>query len=101
MNKLGDLIRANREEKEMLQRHLAAELDIDVAYLSKMERGEKTAKREHLNPLAKIFNLNVEELIAFWYADQLFALVRDENQALEALKLAEEAVKQLKSNNKK
>lgn len=41
MNKFGDLIRSSREEKEMLLRHIAAELDVDTALLSKIERGEK------------------------------------------------------------
>jgi hypothetical protein len=38
MNKFGDLIRAKREEQDMLLRHLSAELDIDTAQLSKIER---------------------------------------------------------------
>ena len=48
MNNFGELIRAKREEKEMLLRHLAAQLDIDTAQLSKMERGERTVRREHV-----------------------------------------------------
>ena len=48
MNKFGDLIRSTREEREMLLRHIAAELDVDTALVSKIERGEKTAKREHV-----------------------------------------------------
>ena len=43
MNKFGDLIKTKREEQEMLQRHLAAQLDIDTAQLSKMESGERRA----------------------------------------------------------
>ena len=95
MNKFGDLIRSKREEQEMLLRHLSAELDIDTAMLSKIERGEKTAKREHIEPLAKLFKLGYNELISLWLADQVFQLVENEEQALQALNIAEEEVKQL------
>ncbi len=89
MNNFGDLIRAKREEKEMLLRHLAAELDIDTAQLSKMERGERTARREHVVELTKILSLDKEETLSIWLADQICLLLAKEKQALRALKLAE------------
>ncbi len=93
MNKFGDLIRSKREEKEMLLRHLSAELDIDTAQMSKIERGERTAKREHVHELIKIFDLNETNAIAFWLADQVYAVVADENEALQALIVVEKEVK--------
>jgi transcriptional regulator with XRE-family HTH domain len=92
MNKFGDLIRTNREKEEMLLRHLSAQLDIDTAMLSKIERGEKIAKREHVKQLAKIFKLDYKELMALWLADKVFLLVENEEQALQALKVAEKEV---------
>ena len=89
MNKFGDLIRSKREEQEMLLRHLSAELDIDTAMLCKIERGEKTAKREHIKYLAKLFKLDYNELFSLWLADQVYQLVKNEKQALQALKIAE------------
>ena len=97
MNKFGDLIRAKREEQEMLLRHLSAELDIDTAQMSKIERGERTAKREHVHQLIKIFKLNEEEAIALWLADQVSAVVEKEEQAERALNIA---LTQLKSPTK-
>tara|TARA_R100000322_G_scaffold159712_1_gene120804 strand:- start:18 stop:311 length:294 start_codon:yes stop_codon:yes gene_type:complete len=93
MNKFGDLIRSKREEQEMLLRHLSAELDIDTAMLSKIERGEKTAKREHIESLAKLFKLDYNELFSLWLADQVFQLVENEEQALQALQIAEKELK--------
>ncbi|MDF1698855.1 MAG: helix-turn-helix transcriptional regulator [Saprospiraceae bacterium] len=93
MNKFGNLIRAKREAREMLLRHLSAELDIDTAQMSKIERGERTAKREHVHHLIKIFKLNKTEAIALWLADQVYAVVADENEALQALIVAEKEVK--------
>lgn len=88
MNKFGDLIRAKREEQEMLLRHLSAELDIDTAQMSKIERGERTAKREHVHQLIKIFKLNEDEATALWLADQVGAVVEKEDQAERALNIA-------------
>lgn len=100
MNKFGDLIRAKREEKEMLLRHLSAELDIDTAQMSKIERGERTAKREHVQQLITIFKLNQAETTALWLADQVYAVVADEEEALNALIVAENEIKyQNKSSN--
>ncbi len=48
MNKFGELLRSRRETKQLLLRHVAAELDIDTAMLSKIERGEKIAKHEFI-----------------------------------------------------
>ena len=96
MNKFGDLIRNTREEKELLLRHIAAELDVDTALVSKIERGEKTAKREHVLALAQLYCIDPDELIALWLADQVYTLVADEEQALNALKVAEQEVKYLR-----
>ena len=93
MNKFGDLIRAKREEQEMLLRHLSAELDIDTAQMSKIERGERTAKREHVHQLIKIFKLNEDEATALWLADQVFAVVTDEDVALKALDIVQNELK--------
>ena len=100
MNKFGDLIRTNREKEEMLLRHLSAQLDIDTAMLSKIERGEKIAKREHVKQLAKIFKLDYKELMALWLADKVFLLVENEDQALQALKVAEKEVANSTKNTK-
>ena len=100
MNKFGDLIRSKREEQEMLLRHLSAELDIDTAILSKIERGEKIAKREHVEHLAKLFNIDYNTLFSLWLADQVFQLVKNEEQALKVLRIVEKEVK-LKTVKKK
>ncbi|MCF6350290.1 MAG: helix-turn-helix domain-containing protein [Flavobacteriaceae bacterium] len=92
MNKFGYLIRTNREKGEMLLRHLSAQLDIDTAMLSKIERGEKIAKKEHVKQLAKIFKLDYKELIALWLADKVFLLVENEEQAIQALNIAEKEI---------
>ncbi|AWH75033.1 transcriptional regulator [Dokdonia sp. Dokd-P16] len=100
MNKFGNLIRTKREKQDMLLRHLSAELDIDTAQMSKIERGERTAKREHLHQLIKIFNLNEADTTALWLADQVYAVVENEDEALKALIVAEKEVKYQKKGTK-
>ncbi len=100
MNKFGDFIRAKRIEEKILLRHLAAELDIDTAQMSKIERGQRTAKREHVHQLIKIFKLNEAETTALWLADKVYALVAYEDEALKALIIVENEVKYQKKLNK-
>lgn len=51
MNRVGEIIRSKREKKEMLLRQLAAKIDIDQAILSKIERGERKARREQIQKI--------------------------------------------------
>lgn len=90
MNKFGDLIRSKRESSNMLLRHLASDLDIDTGMLSKIERGEKLAKREQVVQLAELFKLDEGELLSFWLADQVYSLVGGEKDALTVIKLVEQ-----------
>ena len=93
MHKFGSLIRTKREERGMLLRHLAAKLDIDTAMLSKIERGERTAKRDHVDGLIEILKLDKENAKTLWLADQLYAMISEEDEAIKALHVAEEQVK--------
>lgn len=92
MNKFGDTIRTQREAKDLLLRHVAAELDVDTAMLSKIERGERNAKREHVLQLSKILNLDKNELLTLWLADKVYEVIEDEEVGLNALKVAEEFI---------
>jgi Helix-turn-helix. len=89
----GERIRELRESKELLQRQLAASLEIDTPMFSKIERGQRRAKREQVLLLAELLDTNVNDLLTLWLADQVYDLVKDEEIAAQALKVAEEEVK--------
>jgi len=89
----GERIRELRESKELLQRQLAASLEIDTPMFSKIERGERRAKREQVLLLAELLDTNVNDLLTLWLADQVYDIVKDEEMAAQALKVAEEEVK--------
>ena len=89
----GDLIKELRESKELLQRQLAASLEIDTPMFSKIERGERRAKREQVIKLADLLQTDVNELLTVWLADQVYEIVKDEEIAEGALRVAESTLK--------
>lgn len=90
---LGNRIKELRDENQLLQRHLAAELEIDTPMYSKFERGERRPKREQVIKMAKIFNVKQEELISLWLAGQILEVVKDESEALNALEIVKQLFK--------
>ena len=48
MNQFGDKIKQLREANGLLQRQVANQLEMDSPMLSKIERGERNAKREQV-----------------------------------------------------
>jgi transcriptional regulator with XRE-family HTH domain len=85
----GERIKELRESKDLLQRQLAATLEIDTPMFSKIERGERRAKREQVIILAELLSADVQELLTLWLAEQVYDLVKDEEVASDALKVAE------------
>ncbi len=90
----GERIRELRESQRLLQRQLAANLEIDTPMFSKIERGERKAKREQVLKIAEILKASEQELLALWLADQIKEIVTDEDQALQALKIAQKDLNQ-------
>ena len=90
-----------RELKGMLQKHIAYRLDIDSPMLSKIERGERKAKREQVSILAKTLAVDNDDLLSLWLADQVFDLVKNENVALRAIQVAEKQIKYLTTKKPK
>lgn len=79
----------------MLLREVAAHLEIDTAMISKIERGEKSCKREHILKLAKVLESSEQELTLLWLSDSIFPIVKDENYGIKALDLVKKRLKKL------
>lgn len=92
-NQFGEKIKQLREANSLLQRQVASELQIDTPMLSKIERGERKAKKEQVVVFAKLYRANNEELLTLWLADQLVKVVENEACGLQAMLVAEEEVK--------
>ena len=62
MNVFGKKIKELREERGLFQRHLCVALEIDTPMYSKIERGERKAKRSQIPIMAKVFGVDEKEL---------------------------------------
>ena len=62
----------------MLQRQLSAALEIDTPMYSKIERGERKAKRSQIPIMAKLFEIEEKELLTIWLADKVLDTVENE-----------------------
>ena len=76
----GKKIKELREERGLLQRHLCAALEIDTPMYSKIERGERKAKRSQIPIMAKLFEIDEKELLTIWLADKVLDVVADEDE---------------------
>jgi transcriptional regulator with XRE-family HTH domain len=85
---LGERLKELREAKGFVQRQVAALLEVDTAYVSKMERNEKPVSRSHITKLSKLFEVEEKDLMPLWLADKVLQVVDDEQCAPDALTLA-------------
>jgi transcriptional regulator with XRE-family HTH domain len=99
-NQFGEKLKALREQQNLLQREIAPLLDMDSPLLSKIERGERIAKRETVLKLAKILKTNEDQLLSLWLADRLYKLAQEEDVALKAIQLAEQEIRYQSSKKK-
>ena len=90
---LGGKLKELRESKGLLQRQVAAELEVDTAYISKMESNEKPVSRTHLKKLAALFGIEQEELQTLWLADKLHDIVKDEPAGLKSVEVVHAIMK--------
>lgn len=85
---LGKRIKELREEQKLLQRQLAAILEIDTPMFSKIERGDRRAKRGQVITLAQQFKIDESELLTLWLADKVLDALKEGDD-----KLKQEAIK--------
>ncbi len=95
-NQFGNRIKELRESQKLLQRQIASILEIDTPMLSKIEHGERKAKKEQVLKFAEIFKVNSEDLLTLWLADQVYNVVKEEEVAYNALKNASKNLKSKK-----
>ena len=90
---LGQKIKELRLENGVLQRQLASLLEIDTPMFSKIERGDRRAKRTQVIQIANYFNVDEKELLILWVADKVLDAVNDENELRsDAIKVAQSSI---------
>ncbi|MGC9375890.1 MAG: helix-turn-helix domain-containing protein [Bacteroidales bacterium] len=100
MSTTGQKLRELREKAGLTLRKAAMQADIDVAILSKMERGERKLTKELILKLAKMYNENPEKLIIDFLSEKVIHELKNEEFGLQALKVAEKQIKYMRTNNK-
>jgi DNA-binding protein len=77
---LGNKIRSLRDEQGILQRQVAAYLEIDTPMFSKIERGDRRAKRSQVIQMATYFKVDEKELLTLWLADKVLDALEGEDE---------------------
>lgn len=76
----GNKIKSLRDEQGVLQRQLAAYLEIDTPMFSKIERGDRRAKRSQVIMLAEYFHVDEKEMLTLWLADKILDALEGEEE---------------------
>lgn len=88
MKTFGETLRNLREGKGLLLRQIAAALEVDTAYVSKVERNERMLRREQVQKVAILLDVPENELLTIWLAEKVSDLVDEEPFAAAALNLS-------------
>ena len=82
---LGNKIRSLRDEQGILQRQVAAPM------FSKIERGDRRAKRSQVIQMATYFKVDEKEMLTLWLADKILSdLEGEEDLKLTAIETAKD-----------
>lgn len=96
---VGQKIRELRKEKGLLIREVAAKLEVDSSLLSKIETGDKQPTRHQIKSLENILDTKENELMLIYLSDKLVYEIRNEELAIEAIKVAEQKIEYLRKSN--
>ena len=77
---LGNKIRSLRDEQGVLQRQVAAYLELDTPMFSKIERGDRRAKRNQVIQMATYFKVDEKEMLTLWLADKVLDALEGEDE---------------------
>jgi len=86
-NTLGDKLRQLRDEKNLMQREVGAVIEVDGAFISKVENSEKPINRKHITTLSKFFKVQEDELQTLWLADKIRLIIKEEKLGKQAIQI--------------
>lgn len=76
----SDRIKSLREAEKITQSTMAKALGIGVPMYSRIERGERSVRKEQIPIIAEALKIDSEELLKLWLADQMAALMDGEEE---------------------
>jgi transcriptional regulator with XRE-family HTH domain len=92
MESFGALVRRIRIAKGLLLREVAANLQIDPSFLSRIESDTKRATREHVIQLATFLKADENELLIAYLSDKIMYELHGEKLAIKAMSVAEKKI---------
>jgi transcriptional regulator with XRE-family HTH domain len=98
MSNLSNILKSAREEKNLILRKVASEIDVDQSLISKFEKGERNPTKEQIIKLAEFYNLSQQDLLIEWFSDKIIYDLKDVDYANDILIVAEEKIKYQKAN---
>ena len=76
----SDRIRSLREAKKITQRTMANALGIGVPMYCRIERGERSVRKEQIPIIAEALKADSGDLLKLWLADQMATLMKGEEE---------------------
>ena len=76
----SDKIKSLREAEKITQSTMAKALGIGVPMYSRIERGERSVRKEQIPIIAEALKTDSEELLKLWLADQMVTLMDGEEE---------------------
>lgn len=76
----SDKIKSLREAEKITQSTMAKALGIGVPMYSRIERGERSVRKEQIQVIAEALKTDSEELLKLWLADQMVTLMDGEEE---------------------
>ena len=89
---LGELIKSHREQQQLSQKVVADAIGVDVPMYSRMERGQRPIKKEHIKILSNLLKIKEEELYKYWVAEKVYHIVADEDNASEIFNIVSDKI---------
>lgn len=96
-NTLGGKLKQLRDQRNLKQREIGAVINVDGAFISKVENNDKSINRNHLPKLSKFFNIEEDELQSLWLADKIRLVIKEESLGKQAVEIV---LKDYKNINK-
>lgn len=85
---LGSILKELRKINKNMQRQIGAELEIDTAYVIRVENEEKQMIKTLLKKISKFYKIPERELLTIWLSAKLIDLVKSVQIATESKNLA-------------
>lgn len=92
MSTLAQHLRNARKSSRLTLQKVSHELGVDVAILSKIERGLRPVSQELLKSLCLLYKVDYQHLVKVKSAEQILKILNYSEDALDILKLAEQEV---------